>query len=129
MTAKHKPTVLIVEDEESLARVLEDTFSREGFEVFTAKDGEKGLEMAIEKKPNAVVLDLILPKKRGQEVLRSIRETVQLASTPVIVTSNIDNSSQIYECITYGAQDYFIKSEISINDLVGHVKKRIQIAA
>ena len=66
--------ILIVEDEESLCNVLADTFKDEGFKVETASDGKAGLKQAIEFKPDIILLDVMLPKMDGMEMLRQLRE-------------------------------------------------------
>lgn len=122
------PSVLIVEDDDPLRAILNDEFSRAGFEVIQAADGEVALKMALQDNPSIILLDLNLPKLDGTSVLRELRHKGWDRKPPVIVTTNDDKSAAIFECLAAGAQDYFIKADTSIRELVDHAKARLHLA-
>jgi DNA-binding response OmpR family regulator len=101
--------ILIVDDSRVLRIANERTLTRAGYEVITAADGEEGLRLALESKPDLVVLDMMLPKLSGQEVLRQMRMNPSSASTPVIVLTSLPQSNR-EKLISEGASLYFEKS-------------------
>ena len=86
-----KKKIFIVEDEEMLSKVLAEQFSVAGFDVEIASDGEKALELLEKSKPDIILLDIILPKINGFDVLKSIKENPDTQDIPVIMTSNLGN--------------------------------------
>ncbi|WP_409433083.1 phosphate regulon transcriptional regulator PhoB [Litorimonas sp. RW-G-Af-16] len=104
-----KPYVLIVEDEDALATLLEYNFNKEGFETGIAMDGEEALLMAEERTPDLVMLDWMLPKLSGVEVCRRLRRRKNTTNTPIImITARGDESDRITG-LDYGADDYMVK--------------------
>ena len=108
-------TVLIVEDDPAMLRGLKDNFEFDGFNVCTAGDGEKGLEAALELKPDLIVLDLMLPRINGYEVCRRIRE--QGMDVPVIMLTAKSEESDVVLGLNIGADDYVTKP-FSIKELL-----------
>ena len=82
--------VLFIEDEMKLQKTLEKVFIGEGIELISAHDGASGLNLAEEKKPDLILLDLILPKKDGFEVLLELKENPRVSNIPVIVLTNLE---------------------------------------
>jgi DNA-binding response OmpR family regulator len=119
MDQKH---VLLVEDDPFLSSLLKNRLLKEGIEVNHAKDGQEALDMLKEYKPDLILLDLILPKKSGFEVMEGIRQDPQLSSAPVIIISNLGQPEDIQRGQELGAIEYFIKAKTSIDDLVGNIK-------
>ena len=98
--------ILIVEDSRLLRIATERTLVKAGYEVITAADGEEGLRLALESKPDLVVLDMMLPKLSGQEVLQQLRLNPSSASTPVIVLTSLPQSNR-EKLMSEGASLYF----------------------
>ena len=113
---------MIGEDEEILLKVLKEKFEKSGFEVLVATDGEQALEIIRRSKPEAVLLDIILPKKDGFEVLYEIRLDPELKSIPVIMLTNLGQDEDIKKAIRMGANDYIVKTQHPINEVVKKVK-------
>lgn len=113
--------ILIVEDEDVLSLVLEEKFKKEGYEVMIAKDGQDALPRANKFKPNIILLDLILPKKGGLEVLESLKNNAELKLIPVIVLSNLEGDETIKKALALGAADYFVKTQHPIAEIVEKV--------
>jgi len=110
--------ILIVEDEDVLALVLEEKFKKEGYDVMIAKDGQEVRFKAEKFKPSIILLDLILPKKSGLEVLESLKSDSELKLIPVIVLSNLEGDETIKKALTLGAADYFVKTQHPIAEIV-----------
>lgn len=115
--------LLIVEDDEFLQKILLTKFSREGFDVTTASDGEKALEALTKDKPQLVLLDLILPKMTGFDVLAEMRVRPDFQKLPVIILSNLGQEEDIKRAKELGALDFLVKADISVNEVVRKVKE------
>lgn len=114
--------IVIVEDEEALARVLKEKFEGEEFTVELAMDGKVALPIIQKMRPDLVLLDLMLPKRDGIDVLKDIKADRDLENLPVIVLSNLDGDEDIKQAISLGAKDYFVKSQHPIKEVVEKVK-------
>lgn len=123
---KIKPlNILIVEDDVFLADLYKTKFALEGFKVITAYDGEKGLEAIKKNLPDIVLLDLVLPKLSGFEVLKATKADATTKNTPVILLTNLSQKSDIETGIKLGANDYLIKAHFMPSEVVEKIKKLI----
>jgi len=124
----NKPTVLLIEDDPFLSSVLRLKLEKESFKVVRASDGDEALNFLTEQgvKPDLILLDLILPKKNGFEVLETIRQDPLLEKLPVIIISNLGQPSDIERGKALGIIDYFVKARLSIEELVNKVKQETQ---
>ena len=113
--------VLIVEDEEFLVRALKDNLESEGHTVSVAMDGEAVFEQLKKKKPSLILLDLLLPKKNGFDVLSELKANPEWQLIPVIVLSNLGEDSEIKRALDLGANDYFVKSQHPIQEVMEKV--------
>lgn len=104
-----KPYVLIVEDEDALATLLEYNFDKEGYETAIAMDGEEALLLAAERAPDLIVLDWMLPKLSGVEVCRRLRRRKETSKTPVIMLTARSDETDRITGLDFGADDYMIK--------------------
>ncbi len=111
--------VLIVEDEPPLMRGLSDSFRAQGFEVLGAADGESGLEAALSKKPDLILMDVMLPRMNGYEVCRAIRD--KDADTPILMLTAKGQEKDIILGLNLGADDYITKP-FRIGELIARVK-------
>jgi DNA-binding response OmpR family regulator len=123
--APQKPTVFIVEDDSFLLNLLRVRFSKESMDVVTASDGVEALEKARTIRPAIILLDLILPRKNGFEVLQEIGQDPQLHKIPVIIISNLGQDSDIEKGKALGAVEYYVKARLSIDELVSKVREFI----
>lgn len=115
--------VLVVEDEEFLIRALKDNLREEGYEVGVARNGDEALESIEGKKPNLILLDLLMPKKDGFAVLEELKKNPELSLIPVIVLSNLGADHDIKRALQLGAIDYFVKAQHPIAEIVEKAKK------
>jgi len=119
--------ILLVEDDPFLSNLLKVRLQRENIDVTLARDGEEAVKYLTSGRPSLILLDLILPKKSGFEILEKISTDPQLKDMPVIIISNLGQTSDIQRGKELGAVEYFVKAKISIDDLVGKVKEFLRI--
>jgi len=117
--------IMIIEDDRFLSSLMKARLEKDGFAVIQAFDGEEAIALFKEKTPNLIILDLIMPKVTGFEVLQTISITPQLEKIPVVILSNLAQDSDIEKARQLGAKEYFVKVKVSIDDLVGRVKSLV----
>ena len=103
------PHVLIVEDEDALATLLEYNFGKEGFDTSIALDGEEALLLASERTPDLIILDWMLPKLSGVEVCRRLRRRKETSKTPIIMLTARGDETDRITGLDFGADDYMVK--------------------
>lgn len=130
----HTKQILIVEDELPFQEIYRDILESEGYEVHVAEDGELAIEYLAMNTPDLVLLDIILPKQTGLDVLRHMREVTHTKNIPVVVYSVIDDREQIDKAMKLGATDFTIKGQTSayevlekVNELLGNPPMSQQI--
>lgn len=120
-----KKFILLVEDDEFLAELYATKLNLEGFEVALAVDGEKGLKMIKEKNPDLILLDIILPKIDGFEILKTIKADRALKNIPVILLTNLSQKDEVKRGLELGADDYLIKAHFMPSEVVKKIKQLI----
>lgn len=120
--AKSKTTVLIVEDDPTLAEMYGTKFTAEGFEVLHAGDGAEGLATAKAKKPDAILLDVMMPKLDGFATLQELRADKDFKKTPVVMLTNLGQDEDIKKGKKLGADDYFVKANQTPAEIVAKVR-------
>ncbi len=118
-------TILITEDEEFLASILNSKLIKAGYKTVKAKDGDEAIRFAIETKPDLILLDLMIPVMDGFEVLRKLKDDPILKNIKVIVMSNLGQDEDIQKAKNLGAADYLVKSNHSIQEMVACVGKHL----
>ena len=119
-------SILIVEDDVFLADLYKTKFELEGFEVYVAYDGEKGLELINKRKPSIILLDLILPKINGFVVLENIKKDKKLKDIPVILLTNLSQKTDVERGLGLGADDYLIKAHFIPSEVVVKIKELVK---
>lgn len=117
--------ILLVEDDSFLSSLLKNRLQKEGFDIVLAKDGDEAVNYLRNIKPDLLLLDLILPKKTGFEVMEELRSNPQLqgnVNLPIIVISNLGQQEDITKSRQLGAIEYYIKAKVSIDELVEKIK-------
>lgn len=122
MPASKKQKILLVEDDPFLYKVLSQRLSDEGFDVTVASDGQAAIDEVGTLKPALVLLDLILPKKSGFEVLTEIRKNASTAKMPVVVLSNLGQQEDIDQIEKLGVREYLVKADYSLSEMVKKIK-------
>lgn len=118
--------ILFVEDEPTLQKAVGEILGQEGFETLSALDGEKGLELVKKEKPDLVLLDLILPKKDGFEVLKEMKKDKDLEDIPVIVLTNLEGMGDVEKALNLGATTYLVKANYELEDIVTKIKQTLK---
>lgn len=118
-------TILVIEDDKYMRDVLVEKLEKEGFAVLEAIDGKTGLTMTIEKKPDLVVLDIILPLMNGFDYLEMKAKNADAAKIPVIILSNLGQREDVERGMKLGAKDYVVKAHFTPNDLIAKVQGQL----
>jgi DNA-binding response OmpR family regulator len=120
--ADNKTKILIIEDDPFLLNMYATKFELENFKVLVAEDGERGLKMAGQEIPEIILLDIILPKMNGFEVLKGLKKEKKLSDIPVILLTNLSQKNEIEEGLALGAKDYLIKAHFMPSEVVDKIK-------
>lgn len=118
--SQEKRKILIIEDDRILSNAVSIALIDAGFEVATAFDGEEGLAKANQEKPDLILLDLVMPKKSGGEVLKQIREK---SKVPILIATVKEDPETIAQCLESGATGYFVKSACTLDEIIEKVKE------
>jgi len=119
--------ILVIEDEATLQKALNEVLSREGYEVVSSLDGLRGLELAQKENPDLILLDIILPKMDGFEVLKRIKEDDKISQIPVIILTNLSDINDIQKALDLGATTYLVKADFHIEDVLKKIEKVLDI--
>ena len=114
--------ILFIEDEEVLQHALGEALQGAGFEVIKAADGEEGLRAATQVSPDLILLDLILPKMSGFEVLDALKKDLTTKQIPVMILTNLEGSADIERALAAGATTYLVKSNYNLDDILAKIK-------
>jgi len=117
--------ILIIEDEKILAALLQKKLTVSGYEVSLANNGEKGLALMRELKPDLILLDILMPRMNGLEVLAEMKKDNNLKKISVIVISNSGQPVEIDKIKELGAKDWLIKTDFDLQEIIQKVKKQI----
>ena len=124
MTDKKK-IILVVEDEEPLQLVLRDVLKVEGYDVIEAKNGIEGLEMSLKEHPDLILLDILMPKMDGLEMLKNLRADDWGRRVPVIVLTNLSDNEDIAKAVAEDVFEYFVKTDIRIDEVIARIREKI----
>jgi DNA-binding response OmpR family regulator len=116
------PRLLLIEDNHHIQRIFRERLQREGFQVTIADDGEQGLQRAQELRPDLILLDIMLPKMDGFQVLKHLREDAALASVPVFMLTNRGTSNDVQLARALGARHFFTKGSSALHDVVWQIR-------
>lgn len=122
-----KKTIAIIEDEEVLSKMLTEALTEAGFNILHATEGEAGLKLIESEQIDLVVLDILLPKINGLEILKKIRENNKYDDMEVIVLSVVNDMDKVAEAVEGGVYTYLIKDKTKVDDLVEIIKKRLSV--
>jgi DNA-binding response OmpR family regulator len=126
--ANVEKTILIVEDEDAMRQALSEKFKLSGFTVLTAPDGETGLAVATREKPDLVMLDILMPKMDGISLTKGIRESSDWGkNVPIVMLTNLADPDSVSEVASYGVFDFLVKTDWRLEDVVGLVRKRLNL--
>jgi CheY-like chemotaxis protein len=119
-------SILFIEDEGALQKLMSTVLAEKGYTPMTALDGEIGAAMAREKKPDVILLDLVLPRKDGFAVLEELKAAEETKHIPVIVLSNLEGIADVERAIASGAAAYLVKANYTPEEVVKKIEEVIQ---
>lgn len=117
--------ILLIEDEEIIIDLLHRKLAKEGYDVFLARNGDEGLKKMREIMPDIILLDIIMPKKGGFEVMEEMAKDENLKDIPVVVVSNSGQPVELDKAKRLGAKDWLIKTEFDPKEVLDKVIKQI----
>ena len=120
-----KKTIALIEDEAALAKIITEELTDAGFSVVLASDGIEGVNLVKTRKPDLVLLDLLLPKKHGFDVLKELKNMPDTATIPVIILTLLGSDEDVSKGLELGADDYLVKSQYGINEIIEKVKQKL----
>lgn len=115
-------TIMIVEDDPTLRDIYTTRFSAEGYKTATAADGEAALTVAVKERPDLILLDIMMPKISGFDVLDILRATPETKDTKIVVMSALSQTADIERGKSLGANAYLVKSQVTLSEVVEKVK-------
>ena len=113
--------IVLADDEQFITIAYKDGLTRAGFTVVVAHDGAEALDAVRREKPDLVLLDLIMPKMTGFEVLKTLKADTSTANIPVVILSNLSQATDEAEVQKLGATDFLVKSDLSLEELVQRI--------
>lgn len=119
-------TILFIEDESALQKTFGDVLKQEGYKIIPALDGEEGLRLAKKERPDLILLDLVLPKTHGFDVLKKLKEGEETKDIPVIVLTNLEGVEEVDRAIELGATTYLVKAQYSLEEVVEKINKALE---
>ena len=118
--------ILFIEDEAALQEAFGEVLKQAGYEVIMALDGEIGLRLAKSEKPDLILLDLVLPKLHGFEVLKRLKKEKETEDIPVIVLTNLEKVEDVETAIELGAKTYLVKTQYNLEEVITKIRKIIK---
>lgn len=119
--------ILVVEDEELLAKTLSEMLKSQGFSVMTALNGREALTLVLKKKPDLILLDLILPSLDGLSVLKKLKSSAGTKNIPVVILTNLFGEQEYTQALKELGTDYLLKADYDPKQVVEFVKKKLGI--
>ncbi len=126
METNNQKTILIVEDDSMLSNSLQGACASAGYAVSVAHDGEEGLNMALANRPNVVLLDIMMPKMDGLEVLKNLNAQMGEAKPAIFMFTNLTDMDKIAAALSDGAAGYFIKAQTPLDDILAKIKEVLE---
>jgi DNA-binding response OmpR family regulator len=127
LNSMEKKRILIIEDDEILQKALQEFLASEGFETTSALDGEEGVKAGKENKPDLILLDIVLPKLDGYEVLKAMKSDENTKKIPVVLLTNLGSLSDVQKALDLGATTYLIKADYKLEEVAEKIKEVLNI--
>lgn len=122
---ENKKTILIVEDESDLRQPLKEKLEYDGYVALEAENGKIGLEMALSKHPDLILLDIIMPVMDGMTMLQALRKDAWGKNVPVVILTNLNEAEKIGTSVESGVYDYLVKADWELDDITTLIKKKL----
>lgn len=118
--------ILFIEDESNLQKTFRDLLEAEGYKMISALNGEVGLRLAKSEQPDLILLDLILPKVHGFEVLEELKQDSKTENIPIIILTNLEQAKDVQKAIELGATTYLVKANYELEEVLSKIKKALE---
>lgn len=122
-----KKKILVVEDDLILQKALVDFLNTDGFAVTSASNGEEGVDQAKKTDPDLIILDIILPKKDGYEVIRDLKDDQATRNIPIVLLTNLGSINDVQRALDLGATTYLIKADYKLTEVSKKIKDILRI--
>ena len=117
--------ILFIEDEAALQKTFGEVLEQEGYKMISAMDGEEGIRLVKSEKPDLILLDLIMPKLNGFEVLKNLKSDKTTEGVPVIVLTNLEGTGDVEKSIELGAMTYLVKANYTLEEVIKKIKQAL----
>ncbi len=124
---KPKAKILLVEDDDTLAEIYRQRLQLEGFDTCRSKDGESALQDAIDFKPDLILLDVMMPRMNGFDVLDILHSTEQTKNIRIVMLTALSQPKDAERAKELGADDFLVKSQVVISDVVDRIKHHLSL--
>lgn len=118
-------TILLVEDDIAIRTIIRDTLAKEGIQVLEASNGEEALGIALNRHPHVIVLDVIMPKMHGMDMLQKLRELEWGKKVPILFLTNYADDPRVVQAVKEGYGELLKKAESRLEDVVAKIKEKI----
>lgn len=124
MSNQNQNKILLVEDDPMIVRMYQRKLEKDGFKVSLAFNGEEGLEALKKEKPDIILLDIMMPKMNGIEMLKIVKADPVFKDIPVVILTNLgDRPEDVQKSKDFGAEDYWVKANVSLKEVAERIKK------
>jgi len=117
--------LMVIEDDPLLTKMYKTKIASEGFRVITAQDGQEGLKKALEYKPDGIILDVMMPKLSGIDMLTRLRQDAYGKNIPVVIISNLSQEAEDGKAKELGVKEYLIKANYTPKEVIERLKQYI----
>jgi DNA-binding response OmpR family regulator len=115
--------ILFIEDESALQKTFGDLLASRGYDMISALDGKAGVELAGTEKLDLILLDLVLPKLHGLDVLKRLKEDEKTKSIPIVILTNLEGIKDVDKALELGATTYLVKAQYTLEEVFEKIKK------
>jgi len=120
---EQKKYILVIEDDKFYCNIFQTKFTQAGYDILVAFNGNLGIQAAAKRKPDLILLDLIMPEKDGFETLKELKADPTMKEVPIVVLSNLGQVDDIEKAKALGANDYIVKANISLQGVIEKVQQ------
>ena len=121
----NQKTILLVEDDPLLVKMYTTKFKVEGYNLISARDGEEGLKLALQGNADLIMLDIMMPKLSGIDLLTKLKQAPKEKHIPILILSNLTQEEEVQKALSLGASEYIVKANLTPAQVVAKVKKYI----
>jgi len=119
--------ILVVEDEPALQKSLLEYLKRENFETLGASNGEDGIVLAKKERPDLILLDIVLPRKNGYEVIKELKSDDNTSRIPIVLLTNLGSYADVEKALNLGATTYLVKADYKLEEIIAKIKEILKI--